>query len=95
LTEVTASREPVAPVLDETGGGAFWLGGAAQTAAASLPRISMLGQSRKMHGDDWAGLRDRQAFMVTGIKYTPLYAGPLALALLLGLLALTWYREGR
>jgi len=48
-----------------------------------------------MHGDDWAGLRDRQAYMVTGVKYTPLYAGPLALALLLGLLALTWYREGR
>ncbi len=95
LTEVTASREPLAPVLDETGGGAFWLGGAAQSAVASLPRISMLGQSRKMHGDDWAGLRDRQAYMVTGIKYTPLYAGPLALALLLGLLALTWYREGR
>jgi len=95
LTEVTASREPLDPVLEETGGGAFWLGGAAQSAVASLPRISMLGQSRKMHGDDWAGLRDRQAYMVTGIKYTPLYAGPLALALLLGLLALTWYREGR
>ncbi|RIA47435.1 hypothetical protein [Dichotomicrobium thermohalophilum] len=95
LTEVTASREPLAPVLDETGGGAFWLGGAEEPAAAGLPRISMLSQSRKMHGDDWAGLRDRQAYMVTGVKYTPLYAGPLALALLLGLLALMWYREGR
>ncbi|NBC88198.1 MAG: hypothetical protein GVX90_01650 [Alphaproteobacteria bacterium] len=95
LTEVTASREPLAPVLDATGGGAFWLGGAAEASEVSLPRISMLSQSRKMHGDDWAGLRDRQAYMVTGVKYTPLYAGPLALALLLGLLALTWYREGR
>jgi len=95
LTEVTASREPLDPVLQDTGGGAFWLGGAENAASVSLPRISMLGQSSKMHGDDWAGLRDRQAFMVTGVKYTPLYAGPLALALLLGLLALTWYREGR
>jgi len=95
LTEVTASRDPLDPVLAETGGGAFWLGGAEQASGVSLPRISMLSQSRKMHGDDWAGLRDRQAYMVTGVKYTPLYAGPLALALLLGLLALTWYREGR
>ena len=95
LTEVTTSREPVDPVLDETGGGAFWLGGADAASDVSLPRISMLNQSRKMHGDDWAGLRNRQAYMVTGVKYTPLYAGPLALALLLGLLALTWYREGR
>ncbi len=95
LTEVTASREPLDPVLDETGGGAFWLGGPAEASATALPRISLLGQSTKMHGADWAGLRDRQAYMVTGVKYTPLYAGPLALALLLGLLALTWYREGR
>ena len=48
-----------------------------------------------MHGDDWAGLRDRQAYMVTGVSYQPLYAGPLALALLMGLLAFTWFREGR
>ena len=95
LTEVTTSREPLEPVLDETGGGAFWLGGAEEGSQVSLPRITMLSQSRKMHGDDWAGLRDRQAYMVTGVSYTPLYAGPLALALLLGLLALTWYREGR
>jgi len=79
-------------VLEETGGGAFWLGAG---DAPAMPRLSMLSQSRKMHGDDWAGLRDRQAYTVTGVKYTPLYAGPLALALLLGLLALTWYREGR
>ncbi len=95
LTEVTASREPLDPVLDETGGGAFWLGGPPEVSAAALPRISLLGQSTKMHGADWAGLRDRQAYMVTGVTYTPLYAGALALALLLGLLALTWYREGR
>jgi len=96
LTEVTATQEPLNPVLKETAGGAFWLGaGNPEAAAARLPRISMMGQSVKMHGDDWAGLRDRQAYMVTGVKYTPLYAGPLALALLLGLLALTWYRESR
>ena len=95
LTEVTASREPLDPVLEETAGGAFWLGAADEASALDLPRISLVSQSRMMHGDDWAGLRNRQAYTVTGVKYTPLYAGPLALALLLGLLALTWYREGR
>jgi len=95
LTEVTASREPLDPVLEETAGGAFWLGAADEASAPDLPRISLLSQSRLMHGDDWAGLRNRQAYTVTGVTYTPLYAGPLALALLLGLLALTWYREGR
>jgi len=94
LTEVTTSREPLSPVLDETGGGAFWQPDA-DAENVDLPRISVVSQSRKMHGDDWAGIRDRNAHMVTGVKYTPLYAGPLALALLMGLLALTWYREGR
>ena len=47
-----------------------------------------------MHGDDWLSLRKREAYNVTGVRLFPLFTGLLALGLLLGALAATWYREG-
>ena len=48
-----------------------------------------------MHGGNWRGLRKREAYHLRGVRLFPLFTGFLALALLLGMLALTWYREGR
>jgi len=48
-----------------------------------------------MFGQNWLGLLNRDAYLVRGIKIIPLMTGLLALAALLGLLSLTWYREGR
>lgn len=91
---VTASAEPLGPVLEDTGGGAFWMG-REEGADAKLPRLAMIRSGRVMHGADWLGLHKRDAYHVKGVRLFPLFSGFLALALLLGLLAAAWYREGR
>ncbi|XSG81333.1 MAG: hypothetical protein ACPW61_09625 [Methyloligella sp. ZOD6] len=94
LAAVTATDEILEPVLNETGGGSYWLG-REPGEAGEMPRIVMLGSSQMMHGDDWLGLHRREAYRVKGASLYPLFNGYIALALLLGLLALAWYREGR
>jgi len=90
---VTATDEPLSPILEETGGGAFWLGREAGEAS-DLPRLALIRSGHVMHGSDWLGLHKRDAYHVKGIRLFPLFTGFLALALLLGLLAATWFREG-
>jgi hypothetical protein len=51
--------------------------------------------SDKYHGDDWLGLRTREATVVRGIGVLPVFAGLIGLLLLVGALAATWMREGR
>jgi hypothetical protein len=94
FAELTASGKPLEPMFEQTGGGAFWVGKDA-SAGLDLPRVAMLRADRVMHGDDWMGLRKRDAYITRGVKLIPLFGGVLALALLLGLISLTWFREGR
>ncbi len=93
LAAVTATDGPLSPILEETGGGAFWLGREAGEAS-DLPRLAMIRSGHVMHGGDWLGLHKRDAYHVKGVRLFPLFTGFLALALLLGLLAATWFREG-
>ena len=46
-------------------------------------------------GEDWIGLKMRDATVVRGIGVLPVFAGLLGLLLLVGSLAATWTREGR
>jgi hypothetical protein len=93
LAAVTATEKPLAPILDETGGGGFWLG-RTKDEAEPLPRIVMMRSGHVLHGGDWIGLHKRDAFHVKGVRLFPLFTGFLALGLLLGLIAMTWFREG-
>jgi hypothetical protein len=93
LASVTATDKPLEPILEQTGGGSFWLG-RDQADTAPLPRIVMLHGGSKMHGSDWIGLEKRDAYRVEGVRLFPLFTGFLALALLLSLISFTWYREG-
>ena len=93
LSSLNATLELMQPVLGKTGGGGFWTGSDAN--AVKLPRIAMLRTGRLMHGDDWLGLRQRDAYVTRGVRLIPLFTGLLALAVLLGALSLTWFREGR
>jgi hypothetical protein len=93
LSAVTATSDLLSPLLEETGGGAFWLG-RTEADAAKLPRLVMLRSGQVMHGDDWIGLHKRDAYHVKGVRLFPLFSGLLALGLLLGFLAATWFREG-
>jgi len=93
LSAVTATEAALSPILNETGGGSFWLG-RNQADASPLPRIVMVRGGHVMHGADWLGLHKRDAYHVQGVRLFPLFTGFLALALLLGMMAITWFREG-
>ena len=100
MSEVTATEEKLKPLIEATGGGTFWTrgGGLLSSVASSgveLPRISMLANARVLAGSGWMGLKDREAYVTRGVKLIPMFTGFMALAALLFLLALTWWREGR
>ena len=100
MSEVTATVDKMKPIAEATGGGVFWtkasglLAGAA-TTAVDVPRISMMSSAKVMAGSGWLGLKDREAFLTRGVKLTPMFTGLAALAALLALIALAWWREGR
>ena len=100
MSEVTATDEKLKPLVEATGGGTFWTRGggllsSVSTSSVELPRISMLANARVLAGSGWLGLKDREAYVTRGVKLIPMFTGFLALAALLALLALTWWREGR
>jgi hypothetical protein len=92
FTEVTSTTEVLAPLANATGGGVMRL---EATSGVHLPRIVGVRSSDTYHGDDWLGLRTREATVVRGIGVLPVFAGLIGLLLLVGALAATWMREGR
>ncbi len=100
MNEVTATDEKLKPLIESTGGGTFWTRGGGLFSGASLssvdvPRVSMLSNATVLAGSNWLGLKDREAYVTRGVKLTPMFNGLLALSLLLALVALAWWREGR
>jgi hypothetical protein len=91
--EVTSTRDVLAPLTNATGGDARRLADASGTL--SIPRILGVRSSDTYKGDDWLGLKMRDASVVRGIGVLPLFAGLIGLLLLVGSLAATWMREGR
>jgi hypothetical protein len=91
FTEVTSTTEVVGPLVGATGGDAVRI---EDSAGVRLPRIVGV-RGDTFRGDDWIGLKIREASVVRGIGVLPLFAGMLGLLLLVGALAATWAREGR
>ncbi len=85
FAEVTSTTETLTPSPDATGGDARRLddGGGAQRAAR---RRRALGP-KTFKGDDWLGLKMRDASVLRGIGVLPVFAGLLGLLLLIGSLA--------
>ena len=92
FAEVTSTTEVLAPLTTATGGNARRL---TETSGVSLPRILPVRSASTFYGDDWIGLKIRDASVVRGIGVLPVFAGFIGLLLLIGSLALTWAREGR
>jgi hypothetical protein len=92
FTEVTSTTDVVGPLAHATGGGARRLN---DGSGLHLPRIVGVRSSDTYRGDDWIGLKMRDASIVRGIGVLPIFAGLLGLLLLVGSLAATWAREGR
>src|SRR4051812_1038340 len=93
FAEVTSTTEVLGPFAAATGGDARRLTDASGNVA--LPRIVAMRSSETYRGDDWLGLKMRDASVVRGIGVLPMFAGLLGLLLLVGALAATWAREGR
>jgi hypothetical protein len=93
FAEVTSTTDVLGPFTQQTGGDARRLTDA--SGALSLPRIVAMRSSDTYRGDDWIGLKMREASVVRGIGVLPMFAGLLGLLLLVGALAATWAREGR
>jgi len=89
FAEVTSTTQTLKPLADATGGDVRRL------ADAGVPRILPVRTNALYKGDDWIGLKMRQASVVRGIGVLPIFAGFLGLLLLIGSLAVTWAREGR
>ena len=91
--EVTSSTNVLAPLTNATGGDTRRIADA--SGNLSIPRVLTVRSSDTYKGDDWLGLKMRDASVVRGIGVLPLFAGLLGLLLLIGSLAATWMREGR
>ncbi|MEJ2117341.1 MAG: hypothetical protein P8Y36_05315, partial [Alphaproteobacteria bacterium] len=83
FAKVTATDAPLRPVSTATRGGQFWMGGTNGAPAAKLPRITMQHTASKYYGQNWLGLKNQNAYIVRGVRYTPLFAGFIGLALFL------------
>ncbi|MFN3348104.1 hypothetical protein [Pseudorhodoplanes sp.] len=92
FAEVTSSVEVLRPLAHATGGDARRLDDA---GSVSVPRVVGVRSSETFRGDDWMGLKLRDASVLRGIGVLPVFAGLLGLLLLIGSLAATWAREGR
>jgi hypothetical protein len=82
----------MAPLVSATGGDIQRID---DNGALRLPRFVGVRSSDTFKGDDWMGLKLRDASVVRGIGVLPVFAGLLGLLLLVGALAATWVREGR
>jgi hypothetical protein len=94
FTEVTSTTETLEPLTNATGGDTRRLSDGSATGV-TVPRVAAVHSSDTFKGEDWIGLKMRDASVVRGIGVLPVFAGLLGLLLLVGSLAMTWAREGR
>jgi len=92
FAEVTSTTDVLAPLTNATGGDARRLDNG---GGLDVPRIIGVRSGDTYKGDDWIGLKMRNASVVRGIGVLPIFGGLLGLLLLLGSAAGTWVREGR
>ena len=93
FTEVTSTTEVLARSPSATGGDVRRHRGRQRRAPAA--RASPCARATPITGDDWLGLKMREASVVRGIGVLPVFAELIGLLLLVGSLAATWMREGR
>jgi hypothetical protein len=94
FAEVTSTTAALASLTAASGGEVRRIAGASGSEV-TVPRVVAVRSSDTFHGEDWIGLKMRDASVVRGIGVLPVFAGLLGLLLLVGSLAATWLREGR
>ncbi|MCB1563066.1 MAG: hypothetical protein KDJ75_05765 [Alphaproteobacteria bacterium] len=86
--DIRTSEVPLSPLVKTSGGGFIWL------EEAPDVRVQYAPPARRYAGRDWIALRKNNAFTVQDVRETPLLPAWLSTLLLLGLVVLTWWREG-
>jgi hypothetical protein len=88
LSDVRTTADKLAPVVQATGGGTFWVG------PGPLPDVRRVAPERAAAGRNWLGLRANGDYVVTGLSEIPLLPALAALLLALATLIAAWRREG-
>ncbi len=88
LSDVRTTADKLAPAVQATGGGTFWVG------PGALPDVRRVGPERAASGRNWLGLRANGDYIVSGLSETPLLPALAALFLVLATLIAAWHREG-
>ena len=86
--DMRATPAKFQPILEQRGGGAFWL-------SDGMPDIRQVKPGRINRGRGWLGLRTSGEYTVSGVEQTQLLPGVLVLLFFLGLTMLAWHHEGR
>jgi len=92
FSEGTSTPGVIASLANATGGDSRRV---TDASGINMPRIVAVRSSDTYKGEDWLGVKMRDASVVRGIGVLPMFAGLLGLLLLIGSLAATWAREGR
>ncbi|MEO1693649.1 MAG: hypothetical protein AAFR55_00240 [Pseudomonadota bacterium] len=95
MSDVVATQEKAKQLIDSVRGGQYWTRTSVSDTTVSVPRVTLLTGARAYAGGSWLGLKDQQAFVTKGVSLTPMFNGFAALAAMLFLITLAWYREGR
>jgi len=91
IADLRSTTERLAPVAAATGGSVVR---AVSDGAVDLPRLTLRDAGERMSGLGWIGLKRSEASSLEGVQQIPLLSGFLGLAVLLGLIGATWFREG-
>ncbi|MDQ0313891.1 hypothetical protein [Amorphus orientalis] len=92
IADLRSTTERMQPAADATGGSVRRV---ADAGSIDLPSVSMRDDGERMGGVGWIGLKRSSASSLEGVQQIPLFSGFLGLAVLLGAIGATWYREGR
>ena len=90
--DVSSTVSVFAPLADATDGSVKRIG---TDELAEAPEIRWVGKRAETSGDDWIGLRRRDAYAVRDSQAQSLLPGVAGMGLVLILMMLAWRREGR
>ncbi|TVQ85076.1 MAG: hypothetical protein EA357_01420 [Micavibrio sp.] len=91
MQNVITTNEILAPLTAGTGGGEIWF----NTPERGFELRARGGLGLRMHGENWLGLKQNDAYRVTGLKNYALLPPFWAMLVIALLIMMAWFREGR